>query len=463
MKKIIALFLVTGVILSHIQAQNDNRYLDITLSDRWSEDEKFTQTLPAQDRWWLNFNDPILDSLITVASVRNHSVLSALENMRIAKASWRIAQAGLFPRADLNGEWQRGKTSGNTSTNGYKEAWDGFYDATISITWQIDLFGAIYKRSQSEKYLFHASEEEYRGVMVSLCADVATTYFSLKQSLAEMDVLRDNVASQKEILNIVEVRYGTGLASKLDVAQARSVYYSTLAAIPSMEAAIQQYSNALAVLTANRPGDFINNLELNSTLPDYIDAVAVGIPANLIRRRPDVLSAEKRVDAYASLHGASKRDWLPQFFLNGSLGFESSELKYLPRANSSTWQIAPSVSWNLFSGGERKNATKRARAQLEQSIIEYNNTILVAMNEVENAMTAYKNSIRQIAALRETVNQGKETLQLSLELYKQGLTPFQNVLDAQRTLLNYQDYLVQAQGNSLTTLVELYKALGGGW
>ncbi len=446
-----------------ISAQRKSKYLEEALPANWSSDELFEQTLPADDTWWKRFEDPLLDSLITTATKRNYSVVSAIANIRSAKAAWRIAQARMYPSVDFGAGWQRNKTSGNLSSTNYEQSWSGYFDATASMNWQIDIFGNIYKRSQAQKRLFQASEEEYRAVIVSLCANVATTYFSLRMSLAELEVLNDNVASQKEIMDIVNVRYQTGLASKLDVAQARSVYFSTLASAPAIESSIQQYRNALSVLLATYPDEIKKWTDKPQSMPDYIEPIAVGIPANLLRRRPDIRRAEKEVEAYASLLGAAKRDWLPELYLNGSIGFASNEIKYLPRSSSMTWQIAPSLTWNIFDGGESNNSTRQAQAQLEQSIAEFNSTTLTAVQEVENAMAVYKNSIAQTVALRETVNQNEETLRLSLELYKQGLTQFQNVLDAQRTLLNYQNSLVQAQGASLIALVQLYEALGGGW
>lgn len=462
MKKITAIFIIATTIVA-VHAQNGENYLNGRLPDNWSQEEQFQQTIPMEDTWWHSFDDSRLDSLITVAGRSNYSVLSAIENIRIAKASWRIAQSAMYPSIDLGGGWQRSKTSGNISSTGYKESWGGYFDAAVSMSWQADLFGNIYKRSQAQKQLFMASEEEYRAVMVTLCANVAKTYFSLLQSLGEMNVLQKNVDSQKEIMNLVEVRYNTGLASKLDVAQARSVYYSTLASIPAMNATIQQYRNAMAILLGEYPENFRNWPGGNITLPKHTGAVAIGVPANLLRRRPDVRAAERNVEAYASLLGAAKREWLPEFYLNASIGFAATDARKIPRSGSMTWEIAPSMQWNLFDGGSNTNSTRQAKARLEQSIIEFNSTVLTAMQEVENAISAYRYSIEQIEALRETVIQGEETLRLSLNLYKQGLTPFQNVLDAQRSLLNYQDNLVKAQGYSLITLVELYESLGGGW
>ena len=433
------------------------------LPDRWSDGEYYTQRLPVDDEWWRNFNDPVLDSLIAVAGESNYSVLAAIENIRKARAAWRVSQSKLMPQFDLGLGWQRAKTSGNIASTLYNEAWEGEFGTAVSMQWQADVFGSIYMRSKAQKKLFMATEEEYNAVMVSLIANVATTYFSLRQSLAQMQVLRWNAESQKEIMNIVVSRYDSGLASKLDVAQARSVYYSTKAQIPAMQATIDGYRNAMAVLLGTYPEELDGWLQEGYALPAYTAPIGVGIPAELLRRRPDIRAAERQVEANAALLGATKRDWFPQLLVSGSIGFQSGELKTLFRSRSLTWEIAPTISWNIFGGNDRVNATREARAALDASILDFNGKMLTALQEVENAMSQYENSITQIAALREAVNQNQETLTLSLELYKQGLTQFQNVLDAQRTLLTYQNYLVQALGGSLIYLVQLYEALGGGW
>lgn len=455
--------LLSATLFTFIPAAAQQSDLVETMPTRWTVDENFEPTAPPDDAWWHIFGDTQLDSLIAEASRHNFSLAEALDNIRIAKAQWRQAQSLMLPSIDLDAGWQRSRTSGNIKATGNSSVYDGYFDAAANVSWQVDVFGTLYKRSRSQKELYNASREEYRWVLITLYANVATGYFSLLQSIEQLTVLEQSAASQREIMELVEARYNSGLASKLDLAQARSVYYSTLASIPSTEGAVQQYRNSLAVLLGRFPQEFERWPHNAAPLPHVIDPIAVGLPAALLRRRPDVRAAERRTDAYAQLLGASKRDWLPTFYLNGSIGFSSTEIKKLPRERSLTWQIAPAMSWNIFDGGKNSNATREAQAQLDQSIAQFNTTLLTAMQEVENAMSLYRSTIKQIVALRETVNQCQETLGLSLELYKQGLTQFQNVLDAQRTLLNYRNYLVQARATSLKSLIQLYEALGGGW
>lgn len=447
---------------SAISAQHADHYLDTPLPQAWGEGgEVFRQTLPVDDQWWKSFGDTTLDSLISIAVDRNYSVLTAIDRMNMAKAGLRMERSGFFPTVGINAGWTRQQTSGNTSE--LPQSTQHYYDVSANMSWELDIFGSIRQRVKAQKETFAASKEEYTAVMVSLSAQVASSYIQLRELQQELKVVERNCASQAAVLKITEVRYNTGLVSKLDVAQAKSVYFSTKASIPQLESGINQYITSLAVLLGTYPQEIRPVLERVGELPDYMEPISIGIPADLLMRRPDIRSAEHQINAQAASLGASKSDWLPQVFIKGSVGYASKDFKDLTKHKSFTYEIAPALSWTIFSGGKLVNATKSARAQLDEAIDQFNQTVLTAVQETDNAMTAYRSSIKQIVALREVRNQGQETLTLSLDLYKQGLTPFQNVLDAQRSLLSYENQLVQARGNSLLQLIALYQALGGGW
>ena len=423
---------------SAISAQHADHYLDTPLPQAWEEGgEVFRQTLPVDDQWWKSFGDTTLDSLISIAVDRNYSVLTAIDRMNMAKAGLRMERSGFFPTVGINAGWTRQQTSGNTSE--LPQSTQHYYDVSANMSWELDIFGSIRQRVKAQKETFAASKEEYTAVMVSLSAQVASSYIQLRELQQELKVVERNCASQAAVLKITEVRYNTGLVSKLDVAQAKSVYFNTKASIPQLESGINQYITSLAVLLGTYPQEIRPVLERVGELPDYMEPISIGIPADLLMRRPDIRSAEHQINAQAASLGASKSDWLPQVFIKGSVGYASKDFKDLTKHKSFTYEIAPALSWTIFSGGKLVNATKSARAQLDEAIDQF------------------------IVALREVRNQGQETLTLSLDLYKQGLTPFQNVLDAQRSLLSYENQLVQARGNSLLQLIALYQALGGGW
>lgn len=445
-----------------LPAQTQQKYLERALPETWQEDDShFQQTLPVDDNWWQKFNDPLLDSLIDVSVKQNYSVQMAADRIAMAKANLRIQQGSYSPTLGLSTGWTRQQNSGNTSK--LPQSVTEYADATMNMSWEIDVFGSIRNRVKAQKENFAASKEEYNAVMVSLCAQVASAYINLRELQQELDVVQKNCSSQLAVVQITEKRYETGLVSKLDVAQAQSVYFDTKSSIPMLEAGIIQYTNALGVLMGLYPWDVRRIMETSQPLPEYIEPVGIGLPANLLLRRPDIRSAERQINAQAASLGASRSDWWPKVFVNGSIGLAAHDLDKLANHNSLTYEIAPAISWNLFQGTKLIQATKLAKAQLDESIRQFNQTVLTSIQEVDNAMSAYKNSVKQIVALREVVNQGKQTLDLSLDLYKQGLTPFQNVLDAQRSLLSFENELTQAKGNSLLNLIQLYQALGGGW
>ena len=405
--------------------------------------------------WQELFTDQNLRNLIDSALVNNFDYQTAMYMVEEANAAFAQGKAAFFPTLNISADGTLSKVEDVPHGE--------YYNIAAAASWELDIFGSIRQRVKAQRETFQASREEYISVQVSLCAQVASAYINLRELQQELQVVMHNCRTQEEVLNITKVRYNTGLVSKLDVAQAKSVHFSTKASVPQLESGISQYINSLAILLGTYPQEIRPTLERIGKLPDYMEPVGVGLPADLLLRRPDVRQAERLVNAQAALLGASKSDWLPQVFLKGSVGYAARDLKDLTRRKSMTFEIAPTLSWTLFSGTKLVNATKQARAQLDEAVHNFNETVLTAVQETDNAMNNYRNSIKQIVALREVRNQGQETLKLSLELYKQGLSPFQNVLDALRSLLTYENQLTQAEGSSLLYLVSLYQALGGGY
>ena len=452
--------LCIGISAISIWGQKESSLIQRIPSIWTFDNEIFLQEYPVEEQWWSLFGDPTLDSLIALAINENFTVESALARMEQARMNLYIQEGSLLPSFTANGGWQRQQTSGNA---GGERSWSGNYSLMANMSWEIDLFGNIRNKVKAQRENFHATQEEVRNVKISLCAQVATTYFQLRQYQQELEVLNHNCESQRSVVILTEARNKSGLASKLDVAQARQVYYATLALVPSMEANVIQAMNQMAVLLGTIPGNMITSLSAIRPLPMSIQPIGIDIPASLLRRRPDIRQAERQINAQTALLGVAKSEWLPKFFLNGSLGFSSQEFNTLPRSGSLSWEIAPSMTWTIFNGGQRYNNVRLNRAKLDEVINQYNQTVLQAIQEANNAMAIYQNSIKQIVATRQAFNQSEQALALSLDLYKQGLSTFQSVLDAQRSLLNDEESLVQIQGYSLVSLVKLYQSLGGGF
>jgi NodT family efflux transporter outer membrane factor (OMF) lipoprotein len=280
-----------------------------------------------------------------------------------------------------------------------------------------------------------------------------------------LQVIESNLESQKETMEITEARFNAGLASALDVAQAKSIYYATQSQVPAMESQISAYINQMGILLGQVPWSVEEEMALpegqTELSPNMV--VSVGIPAEVLRQRPDVRAAEKNIDAKAAMVGARVADWLPRFFVTGQFGYASENFQDLFNNNHMYWQVAPSVQWNIFSGTTLSGNIQAAKAGLEEAINNYNNTVLTALQEVDDAMTHYRHASAEVVAMQKAFDQAEITNQLAIDLYKKGLIDFQNVLDAQRSLLQYEDNLVVAKSSVSLSLVQLYRALGGEW
>ena len=297
--------------------------------------------------------------------------------------------------------------------------------------------------------------------MVSLSAEIATYYFNLLTFQRQLYVTKEHLASQNQVVEIAKARFEAGLVSKLDVAQALTVYYSTEATVPQLETSIKQTINALAILLGVYPESLLPKLETERPMPDYRQLVPSGIPANLLRRRPDVVAAEYELAAYAAELGIAKKDFLPTLSLSGSVGVAAHNAGDLFKSNSLEYSIAPTLSWTLFDGFARKYAVAEAKEQMKIGIENYNQTVMTAIQEVDNAMVAYSSSLKSIDSYTKVIEQCDESFHLSVDAYKEGLTSFTNVVDAQINSFTYANSLISAKGDALVNLVDLYKALGG--
>ncbi len=439
--------------------------LRVPLPERWHEGGGgavvYSSASPADDKWWTLFGDTLLNNLIAEAMENNYSLLTAVNRVELATYALRQTRAGLMPSVGLSAGWETLRSSGSiTEADAARER---YFSSGLNMSWEIDLFGSIRKRVKADKATLMADRETHADVMITLAAQVATAYINLREAQQSLSVIERNCESQHAIMLITEARFNAGLVSKLDVAQARSVYFSTKATLPQTETTINAQIATLAVLLGTYPEELRYRLAPVRPLPDYVEPVSIGVPVDLLRRRPDVRSAERQMQAQAQLLGASRADLLPSLSLSASAGYSAKKMKHLFHEKSLTYELAPTLSWTLFNGGKSLTAVAQARVQLREAEEAFNETVLTAVQEADNAICAYSNSVREMVAMREVCVHGRESLALSLELYKQGLTPFQNVLDAQRSLLSYESDLVQSHGSSLVQLIALYKALGGGW
>ena len=429
----------------------------------WIYDEHFNQSIPTDDNWWHQLGDPLLDSLIARGIENNPNVVIAGKRIVMAKEALNAARAGYYPSLGLQGGWTKARSSGALGNVSMPATTTDYFSLGLNMSWEIDVFGKISAKASQQKALYNATRAEYAATMVTLCANIAKAYVNLRVWQAEWQVAVEHIASQEKIVKITEARHEAGLASMLDVTQARIVYYSTQASMPTLRSSIRTTINSIALLLGVYPRDINDLLEPTRPLPHPPQIVPVARTAELLRRRPDIVEAEYELASYAAALGIAKRDFLPTLSLNGSIGTGAHSAGDLFSRNSLTYSIEPTLTWTIFDGMSRRANMTSARQQMEIGIESYNNTVMTAVEEVDNAITTYAGTLRNLDILDDVVTQSRKSLDLSLDLYKRGLSPFNNVVTAQMNLLEYQNSVVTASGNALTALITLYEALGGGW
>lgn len=442
-----------------------NIEIDVVIPEKWQIDSIYLTNNITHYDWWKRFNDPMLDSLIAVALANNHNLQSLSSVLEKSRLMYQQTKSAFYPSLNFDAQYNLSESSLNyyEETSSDANRTNGYLNAGLSASWDIDVFGKNRNNMRASKKSYLATEAGYQNEVMDLCEQVATVYFNLRSYQQQLIVANQNIASEKNILDITIARYESGLGTQLDVSQAKSVYYNTLSTLPRLDAYISQCINELAILLGTYPSTLSGTFDSINGLPNIRHIVNVGIPADVIRNRPDVRQAELTIESQAAAIGAAKADYYPKFSINGSFGYLSHDLGKFFNNESMTFQFTPTLTWNLFSGMQVRKATKIAEAQLIESIDNYNSTILNAIQEVETEMSNYANALKTIEMGQQVVEQDNKTLELSIDLYKRGLGTFTNVLDAQRTVLSDQNYLVNAWNSALLSLVRLYTALGGSW
>ena len=431
------------------------------MPQRWTYVAPYDPADSVNASWWLEFNDPVLDSLVTAGRDNNYDILAALRRMDAARAQVGMAKSSYFPQVNLSAGWTKERTSGMTTPRDMGATTVDFFNIGASASWQIDVFGKITAGVRERKASWRASKAEADGVLLSITAQIVETYINYRVAQAQLQVALTHSASQDRIVKIADARHETGLASALDPAQARTVYYSTVATIPQLQTQIHTYYNALATLLGEYPENLPAGLAETRPLPTCPAMPAAGIPADLLRRRPDILEAEQNLASAAAALGIAKKDFLPNLSINATIGTQSHSFDNLFKNHSLTYSIAPTLSWTLFSGFNRKFAVAEAKMQMEALIATYNSAVQTAFAETDNAIFAYNRELQVIADLDNAVAQAHKSYTLSLDLYKSGESNFTNVADAMISYLTYTNSYIAAQGSAINALVTLYKALGG--
>ena len=338
------------------------------------------------------------------------------------------------------------------------------YNAGLGIgSWVVDVFGATRRQVESDNAAILAARENIHDAQVTLTAEVALDYILLRGAQEQIVIARDNLTSEEHTADLTRQKLKAGFVSALDAANADAQVATTASAIPGLETTVQQNIFALGVLLNRPPADLLEDLSQPAPVPLTPPAVPVGLPSELLRRRPDIRSAEASLHAAAAQIGAAVADFYPQFSLTGSVNYQNSLARDLLTGPSRTWSVGPEVKWPIFSGGSTISNVRLKKAQTDAAYITYQKTVLGALSDVESARVALNKEWDHRRALSTAVEKNRQALSLSQQLYQQGTTDFLSVLDAERSLFTSEQNLATSKQSISTDLVNLYKALGGGW
>lgn len=406
-------------------------------------------------RWWEGFNDPQLTSLIERAQSANLDLRKAAARVRQARASRGVAFADIGPTVDAAASHERSRSTAGVVGD--------LYQAGFDAGWEIDLFGGTRRGIEAAEADLAAAVEDKNGVLVSLSAEVARNYFSLRVGQQRLAVARQNLIAQQKSAEITRQRYEAGLVNRLDLSNAEAQLATTSAQVPVLESAVRQAMHTLALLLGQPPGALVAELSPEAQVPVASGAVPTGLPSDLLRRRPDIRKAEASLHAATARIGVATADLFPRFTLSGALSFSDTHSGSLFTWAERGWSFGPSVSWRLFETGRTLANIELRKALEEEEGLAYQQTVLVALREVEDALVAVTKEEEHRRALQEAVIANRKVVELALRLYTAGETDFLAVVVAQRSLYAAEDALAQSSGTVATELIALYKALGGGW
>jgi NodT family efflux transporter outer membrane factor (OMF) lipoprotein len=438
---------------------------EVQVPDEWHHAvrDQFKSGEPDLQTWWELFNDPVLNDLIAQAGQGNIDLKIATARIEEARYLRGIAKSGLFPQLDATGTAQIQRFSEETvPVPPGDDRVTGYYSLGLEAAWELDLWGRIRRSVQSGTAAMEASIEDYRDLLVVLYAEVAINYMELRTLQDRIQLAQQNAEIQRRTLQLTKDRKRFGLAPQLDVSQAELNLSRTESTIPTLRSDLAQTVHRLAVLTGQEPGALRELLREAKPIPSPPDQATVGLPADLLRQRPDLRRAERNLAAQTERIGGAKAEFYPTLYLPGTLSLEAFDAGNL-NGGSLAYAFGPRVRWTIFSAGRVRNQIKVEEIRTEQALYAYEQTVLLALEEVENAMVALAEEHDRQDSLAKSVRAARQSVELVKDLYLSGLTDFQNVLSMERSLFEEEDQLAISEGLLSGNMVRLYKGLGGGW
>lgn len=414
--------------------------------------------------WWKLFKDPLLESLTERALAANLDLRIAQSRVREARAALGVTEADLYPTVNAEGAAQLKQNSSHLGVNqpGNSDQ-TTFVKAGFDATWELDFFGRVRRSVDAADADLGATIDSLADTQVTLLGDVASTYAQLRASQQRLALAIRSVQTRKETLELVESRFKAGVVGELDVAQARAELASREAAVPDFEAQTRKLIYALSLLLAQPPAALVAELSPVANIPVAPGQIPVGLPSDLLRRRPDVRRAERQLAAATARVGVATADLFPRFTLNGTFELQARNAADLGDLSSRAWSVGPSFRWPLFDADRVRQQIKVQDARQEQAADTYTKTVLGAFGNVESSMVSLVKEQTRRASLRRAVEADRRAVELATSLYTSKIADFTTVLDNQRRLYDAEDALIQSELSVTTDLIALFKSLGGGW
>jgi len=438
---------------------------------QWSESlsDGESKGSPSIATWWKDFRDPELDSLIDRAVHSNLDLRIAEARVREARAQLGIVDADFWPNVDASGSYARARESANQPVLGQfalppsVDLENDVYQAGFDASWEIDVFGGTRRAVEAADANIAGAVYSRQDVQVTLVSEVARDYVEARGYQQRLAIAQQNIKAEQDAVTLTRDRYKKGLSNNLDAEQATTVLAQTEAEVPLLENGLQASIHHLGVLLGQPPGTLLTELATKAPIPVKPPQVPVGLPSDLLLRRPDIRNAERLLAAATAQIGVATADLYPKFSLTGDIGLESVSTSEFFTSGSRLFSAGPTVQWRIFDAGRIWSNIRVQNARQEQALATYEKIVLTSFEDVENALVAYAKDQTRRVSLEQAVTASQSSLEISRQLYANGLTSFINVLDAERSLYQSQDDLVQSDQTVTEDLIALYKALGGGW
>ncbi|MDC1106331.1 TolC family protein [Prolixibacteraceae bacterium] len=447
---LIILGCVFSVFVSKGQLSHES---ELAIADEWHSSFDNMEEVEALTAWWSIYNDPLLTALVKETIKHNYDVQSGLQRLEQSRIMYQQSRSFLLPSVEYSLSYVGSNLNQVNGINGY--------GTSVRFNWEVDVFGRIKSQAEASRYNVEVTSEDQRYLLLSILSEITQSYLRLRMFQNQIIVSEENIEVQKVLVRLTQSEFEAGLKSKVDYYQAETILNTTMASIKAIESKVANEINLIKVLMGKMPASIYDGLLEKHSLPELPKKIHTLIPRDALRNRPDVKRVENQILSLMATTKSAKKELLPQLSLSGNLGFNSENVDSWFEQSAMNYFIGPTLTWNLFQGGRAKQEVKRQQSRVAEYELNYKNTLLTAIKEVENNLVNIQKLKESTQWLERGVRSSKGALDLSIDQYSQGLIDYQPLLSSQQTLLANQNSLIVSQGSLLIEIVLLYQSLGG--